>query len=83
MSLSPTLIDELAKIVGADRTLTSDIDIAPYSFDGTAALRKRPACIIFPQSTEQIAECLRVAYQAKVPVVTRGSGTGLSGGSVP
>jgi glycolate oxidase len=83
ISPSPTLIDELTKIVGADRTLTSDVDIAPYSFDGTAALRKRPACVIFPQSTEQIAACMRVAHQANIPVVTRGSGTGLSGGSVP
>lgn len=80
---SSTWIDQLAQIVGAEKTLTSPTDIAPYGFDGTAAMRQRPACVIFPQSTEQIAKCLQVAYQARLPVVTRGSGTGLSGGSLP
>ncbi len=83
ISPSPILIDQLAQIVDAEKILTSPTDIAPYGFDGTAALRQRPACVIFPQSTEQIAKCLQVAYQARLPVVTRGSGTGLSGGSVP
>jgi glycolate oxidase len=80
---SPILIDQLAQIVGTEKILTSPTDIAPYGFDGTAALRHRPACVIFPQSTEQIVKCLQVAHQARLPVVTRGSGTGLSGGSVP
>lgn len=83
ISPSPILIDQLAQIVGAEKILTSPTDIAPYGFDGTAALRQRPACVIFPQSTEQIAKCMQVAHQARLPVVTRGSGTGLSGGSVP
>jgi glycolate oxidase len=63
--------------------LTNDEDLIPYSFDGTAALKQRPACVVFPLSTEQVAECVKLAAQHQMPVVTRGSGTGLSGGSVP
>jgi glycolate oxidase len=77
------LIERLSAVVGAKHTLFTAEDIVPYSFDGTAALRQRPACVVFPQNTLQVAECLRITYRAKVPTVVRGSGTGLSGGSVP
>lgn len=63
--------------------LSSDEDLVPYSFDGTAALKQRPACVVFPRSTEDVAACVKLAREHGVPVVTRGSGTGLSGGSVP
>lgn len=63
--------------------LTSDEDVIPYSFDGTAALKQRPLCVVFPRTTEEVSACVKLAAQHGVPVVTRGSGTGLSGGSVP
>ena len=80
---SPALIDQLAAVVGAARVLTQPEDLAPYGFDGTAALRQRPACVVFPQTTDQVAACVRATTAAGTPLVTRGSGTGLSGGSVP
>uniref|UniRef100_UPI003784EEA3 FAD-binding oxidoreductase n=1 Tax=Prosthecobacter sp. TaxID=1965333 RepID=UPI003784EEA3 len=63
--------------------LTSAEDIVPYSFDGTAALKQRPGAVVFPLTAEEVAGCVRLARKCSVPVVTRGSGTGLSGGSVP
>ncbi len=77
------LIVELQRSLGEAQVLTEDEDLIPYSFDGTAALKQRPEAVVFPRSTVQVAECVRVAAGAKVPIVTRGSGTGLSGGSVP
>ena len=77
------LFDQFRQIVGDENLLTADEDIRPYGYDGTPALRQMPACVVFPTSTEQVAECVKVAGRAGVPVVTRGSGTGLSGGSVP
>ena len=58
-------------------------ELIPYSFDGTATLQQLPAAVVFPQSTDQVSGVLREASRKKIPVVTRGSGTGLSGGSVP
>ncbi len=58
-------------------------DILPYSFDGTAALKQRPGAVVFPLTAEEVSECVKLARRNSVPVVTRGSGTGLSGGSVP
>ena len=77
------VIPDLTALLGVDRVLTKLEDIIPYSFDGTAALRQLPACVVFPQSAEEISAVLRIAAANKVPVVTRGSGTGLSGGSLP
>lgn len=79
----PAFLSSLAALLPEDALLTSAEDLVPYSFDGTAALKHKPGCVAFPVSTEQISECLKLAQQYKVPVVTRGSGTGLSGGSVP
>ena len=83
MPLTTATVDALAAIVGPERLLTQAEDLIPYSFDGTAALKQRPDAVVFPRRTAEVAECVRLAGTAGVPIVTRGSGTGLSGGSVP
>jgi glycolate oxidase len=80
--LNDSLLTALRSTVGDDRLLTRPEDLVPYSFDGTAALRARPGAVVFPLTTEDVSACVRAAAEAGVPVVTRGSGTGLSGGSV-
>jgi len=77
------VIPALQSLLGADRVLTAPEDLIPYSFDGTAALRQLPRAVVFPRTAPEVAAILQLAARAKVPVVTRGSGTGLSGGSVP
>jgi len=58
-------------------------ELMAYSYDGTAALQASPAAIVFPADTAQVSAIMKFALAQRVPVVTRGSGTGLSGGSVP
>ena len=77
------LLGALASVVGEDGVLTRAEDLVPYSFDGTAAIRQRPDAVVFPRTTAQVAECVTLAAKGGTPIVTRGSGTGLSGGSVP
>lgn len=67
----------------AGRCLTSKEDLIPYSFDGTAQLSQMPLAVLFPETMAEVSSILKWASREKVPVVTRGSGTGLSGGSVP
>src|SRR6478735_7312438 len=83
MALSTSILDRLSGIVGASQVLTMPEDVIPYGFDGTAALKHRPEAVVFPRTTEDVSRCVQLAASAGVPVVTRGSGTGLSGGSVP
>ena len=81
--MTDSAIQSLTSIVGADQVLTRREDILPYGFDGTAMLREAPAAVAFPANTAEVADCVRWAARHRVPIVTRGSGTGLSGGSVP
>lgn len=63
--------------------LTAKEDLIPYAFDGTATYKQMPGCVVFPRSVEDIVSVLQFASEYRVPIVTRGSGTGLSGGSLP
>ncbi len=83
MPLSDVLIAELRGLVGQTEVLTEPEDLIPYSFDGTAVLHQRPGCIVFVHTTAEVAAVLKLANRERIPVVTRGSGTGLSGGSLP
>src|SRR5580692_6133631 len=81
--LSPAVIDMLRRLVGSANVLTAAEDLIPYSFDGTAAMQQMPGCVVFTTSAEQVAAVLKLANETRLAVVTRGSGTGLSGGSLP
>ena len=81
--MTASLPAAIAAHLGADRVLTAREDILPYGFDGTAIRKQLPACVVFPRDAADVAFCLGLARQHHAPVVTRGSGTGLSGGSVP
>lgn len=83
MNLPSSLIAGLTDIVGPGQVLTRAEDLIPYGFDGTAALRVRPGVVVLPGSTAEVAACVGLAAAHGVAVTTRGSGTGLSGGSVP
>ena len=83
MALDQSTLDKLRRLVGAGNVLTAKEDLIPYAFDGTAALKETPGCVVFAASTEHVSNVLKLANDTGTPVVTRGSGTGLSGGSVP
>ena len=83
MAIASLITEQLSAIVGPASVLTLPEDLVPYSFDGTAALSQRPDVVVFPRTTADVARCVQVAAAAKLPIVARGSGTGLSGGSVP
>jgi glycolate oxidase len=83
MSLPKAIADGLSGIVGAASVLTKPEDVIPYGFDGTAALREVPAAVVFPRTTEDVSRCVTFAVAQSLPIVARGSGTGLSGGAVP
>ena len=83
MALGDTILEKLRSIVGAVNVLTEKEDLIPYAFDGTAAMKETPGCVVFAGTTEEVSAVLKLANDTGTPVVTRGSGTGLSGGSVP
>ncbi len=83
MSSKAEIVDVLSKIFPANAILTGPEDLLPYSFDGTAALQQMPEAVVFARTVDQISRLLEVANVKGLAIVPRGSGTGLSGGSVP
>jgi len=77
----PAVVDQLRKIAGRDAVLDRPEDLMLYEYD--AGVRKcTPAAVVFPQNTEHVSQIMRLASSAGFPVVARGAGTGLSGGSI-
>lgn len=76
-----TLINELQRITGKDGVLLSDAALAAYSYDAGHD-RHMPDVVVLPSTPEQVAAVVKAAAQAGMPVVARGAGTGLSGGSI-
>jgi len=54
-----------------------------YESDGLASFRATPGVVVLPASTEEVVACVKLAREAGLPIVARGSGTGLSGGALP
>lgn len=73
----------LRAIVGDKEVLTEAEDLIPYGFDGTATFKEAASCVVFARTTEHVSLIVKCAAEQGIPLVTRGSGTGLSGGSVP
>jgi glycolate oxidase len=83
MALPASILAELRRLLGPGNVLTEKEDLIPYSFDGTAALHQMPGCVVFATTTQQVSSVLKLAQETRTAIVTRGSGTGLSGGSLP
>jgi glycolate oxidase len=77
-----TLIRELRAIVGDTYLLLEKEDIIVYEQDGSI-FQVLPEIVVVPGSVEQVATVVKAAKRASVPIVPRGSGTGLAGGAVP
>ncbi len=72
-----------AAIVGERNTISSPTGLRTYECDGLLGYRIRPRLVVLPASTEEVAACVRLARTHELPIVPRGAGTGLSGGSLP
>jgi glycolate oxidase len=79
----PQVLQNIRSIVGPDRFLDSQEDRIAYSYDGTPMLKCLPDAAVRPRSVEEIAAIVRLANEASFGIVPRGSGSGLSGGSIP
>ena len=73
----------LRDLVGMENYFDSPEDKMVYSYDGTPLIRQQAEAILKPNSAEEIARIIRLANDEGFSIVPRGSGTGLSGGSVP
>jgi len=76
------LINELKQIVGERYVLSEKEDVIVYEQDGSI-LQVMPEIVVLPGNVEQVSAVVRAARRENIPIVPRGSGTGLAGGAVP
>jgi glycolate oxidase len=81
--LNESLLAALGEILPPSALLTAGEDTRPYECDGLTLFRTQPLAVLLPETEEQVVAILKVCHAARLPVVARGAGTGLSGGATP
>lgn len=79
--MDTSVIHILTQIVGPENISTQAEELSCYSYDGTGRIYE-PEAVLFPQSAEEISAILKAANQYGFPVVPRGAGSGMTGGSL-
>ena len=79
----PPLIASLAKIVGAENVLYDRADLMTYSYDAAVLETQMPAAVVRPLSSQAMGEVVAFCNAHQLPLIVRGSGTNLSGGTIP
>src|SRR5215469_6716179 len=75
------LIRELEKLLGSSSVLFQPEEVLLYEYDGSVE-KGRPEAVVFPTSTQEVSQIVKLAAKYSVPIVGRGAGTGLSGGAL-
>ena len=73
--------EKLARLMGPRGYLDRAEDLTLYEYDGSVE-KARPDIVVFPRSTDDVVAIVKIAHEYGVPLVGRGAGTGLSGGSI-
>ena len=77
------LIDDLAELYPNDRLLTNKAALITYESDALTSFKSSPAAVVIAEKQEEVVETVRKCHEYDIPFVARGSGTSLSGGSLP
>ncbi|MFM8352211.1 MAG: FAD-binding oxidoreductase, partial [Actinomycetales bacterium] len=78
-----TLIERLKAVLGPQAVLHSQAELLVYECDGYTIERNRPDVVVFPTSTEQVVQVVKISNELGFPFLPRGAGTSLAGGCLP
>lgn len=82
--MDKSIIDKLCNLLGKENVITDKESLHCYSFDATADMpTQRPDVVVTPNNKEDVIKVVKLAKEQKIPIYTRGSGTNLSGGTIP
>jgi glycolate oxidase len=82
-SAPANLVQRLGEVVGRDGLLTSPSDLLVYECDGYTIEKNKPDVVVFPTSTEQVVQIVKLCNELDVTFLPRGAGTSLAGGCLP
>ena len=74
---------KLRSLFPSDRFYEDAARITPYVSDGLTVFRQEPKAVVMPINNDEVIETLKLCHEFEIPFVARGSGTSLSGGSLP
>ncbi|MBD2102774.1 glycolate oxidase subunit GlcD [Leptolyngbya sp. FACHB-261] len=77
------VIKQFEAVVGAERVVRRREELLVYECDGLTSYRQKPAVVVLPRTTEEVAAVVKICSREQAPFVARGAGTGLSGGALP
>lgn len=77
------IIRQFEAVLGKKGVVCKREELLVYECDGLTSYRQQPAIVVFPRTTEEVAQVVKICNQYQVPFVARGAGTGLSGGALP
>ncbi len=80
--LNAEIKNQLKKIVGKERCFENHEELASYSYDAYYK-EALPDLVLFPLTTDEVSDILKISLKNKIPVTARGAGTGICGASVP
>ncbi|MBC7146434.1 MAG: FAD-binding protein [Thioclava marina] len=83
LALKPQIIARLREVLPADAVIDDPNETRAYECDALSAYRCQPLGVVLPRSTAEVAAALKACHEMGVPVVPRGAGTSLAGGSMP
>lgn len=78
-----TALHRLKALLRPEQLLLRPEQLAAYESDGLTAFRQRPLAVAVPETSDEVIALVRLCHELKLPFVARGSGTSLSGGSLP
>jgi glycolate oxidase len=81
--LSKDIQEKFIAIVGKDNFECSNMERAAYSFDSSPLQPVLPAAVVAPRNTAEVSEIVKLCNKHLIPIVSRGSGTNLAGGTRP
>ena len=77
------IVEALSHVLPADSVIWDERETKAYECDALTAYRCPPLVVVLPSTTEEVAAAMRACHEMGVPVVPRGAGTSLAGGSLP
>ena len=81
--MSSAVLHRLGTLLPPTRILEQPEQLAAYASDGLTAFRTSPLAVILPETSDEVIALVRFCGEERLPFVARGSGTSLSGGSLP
>ena len=76
-------ISQLKKSLPKNIVLVGEENTRPFECDGLSVYKQKPMAVVLPNEVGQVKKVLEICRKNKTPIVTRGAGTGLSGGAMP